>query len=336
MNIMVYDVAAESGGAISVLKYFYDIHKMDKDNHYFYMLSTYQLPETDNIIVVNAPKVKNSWLNRLYFDLFGVKRYISQFQIENTIVPGFRGKQTVYEHNALPFSEYRFSLIDNRKMWIYQNIIGKFMLYAIKNSDSVIVQTEWMKEAIAKKIPTAEKKTLVKFPEVSILKGYSYERPNPCIFFYPANAAPFKNHSLILKACLKLKEKGIGDYSVVFTLDGNETNALKKIYEKGKEENLNIQWMGNMSREEVFDWYSRSVLVFPSYIETVGLPIYEAMSVGSPLLLSDCKYAKNVAGEYKDVAYFHYDDANLLAEYMCLEIMKCRRNNLLSSAEEDA
>ena len=141
MNIAVVDVAARNGGAISVLKYFYEQHRQDKNNHYVYLLSTYHLDETENITVVNVPWLKRGWGSRLYFDFFGVNRYLKQYKIDevlslqNTILPGFRGKQTVYEHNALPFAEYRFSLSEDRRMWIYQNVIGKFMLYAIRRAD---------------------------------------------------------------------------------------------------------------------------------------------------------------------------------------------------------
>lgn len=331
MNIMVYDVAAENGGAISILEYFYNQHKKDKDNHYVYMLSTYHLEETDNVTVVNVPEIKKNWGKRLLFDYIGVRKYIRKFQVDevlslqNTIIPFFHGRQTVYEHNALPFSEYRFSVREDMKMWVYQNIIGRFMISGIKKADRVIVQTEWMRNAIAERIPEAELKTEVRFPEVSILDGFRFMRPDQCVFFYPANEAPFKNHRLILDACLLLKKKGIMDYSVVFTLKGDETEALNQIREKADSEMINMQWIGSLLRETVFEWYSRAVLLFPSYIETVGLPIFEAKYVGCPLLLADCAYARNVAGEYKDVTYFPHDDAAFLAECMEKEIMECRK-----------
>ena len=36
MRILVYDVAAENGGAVTVLNWFYGIHKEDKENQYVY------------------------------------------------------------------------------------------------------------------------------------------------------------------------------------------------------------------------------------------------------------------------------------------------------------
>lgn len=332
MNIMIYDVAAESGGATTILNYFYNIHKEDKENYYYYILSIYHLDETDNITVINVPEVKNGWLSRLKFDYFGVQKYLKEFHIDevfslqNTIIPCFKGKQTVYLHNALPFAEYRYRLSEDRVMWIYQNIIGRFMLDGIKKANHVIVQTEWMKNAITQRIKGADRKTEIMFPKVEIPDGYQYIPQEKCTFFYPANSADFKNHRVIIKAAMLLKKQGITDYSIVFTLNGNEKPAIKSIYEKSKSEELNIQWIGILPRKEVFEWYSKSVLLFPSYIETVGLPIYEALSVGCPAIVADCAYARNIADGFENVRYFKYEDEKTLAEFMKQEIdnfVKC-------------
>lgn len=324
MNIAVLDVAAGNGGAASVLKYFYEQHRQDKNNHYIYLLSTYHLDETENITVVNVPWVKRGWGSRLYFDFFGVNRYLKQYKIDevlslqNTILPGFKGKQTVYEHNALPFAEYRFSLSEDRQMWIYQNVIGKFMLYAIRRADHVIVQTEWMKAAIEERIPGSEDKIEIRFPYVRIPEIYKYQSIGKKIFFYPANSSKFKNHRLIIEACRILENDGYHDYSVIFTLQGNETKNISELHRISQKEKLKIEWIGQLPLETVFWLYERSVLVFPSYIETIGLPIYEASVIGSPILAADCKYARDVLKDYDKVFFFDYRDKDKLAEYMKL------------------
>lgn len=331
MNIMVYDVAAENGGATTILNYFYNIHKEDKENYYYYMLSTYHLDETDNITVINVPEVKNGWLSRLKFDYFGVQKYLKEFQIDevfslqNTIIPCFKGRQTVYLHNALPFAEYRYHLLEDRMMWIYQNIIGRFMIHSIKRADHVIVQTEWMKNTINRKVKGGIKKTEIMFPEVEIPDRYQYTPQKTCTFFYPANSADFKNHRVIVNAAMLLKKQGITEFFIVFTLNGNENTAIKSIYNKSKSEGLNIRWVGPIPRQNVFEWYSKSVLLFPSYIETVGLPIYEALSVGSPVIAADCVYARNIADGFGNVRYFKYNDEETLAEFMKEEINRCSK-----------
>ena len=327
MNILVYDVAAENGGATSILEYFYSIHKQDTENKYFYILSTYVLEETENIKVINVPQVKKSWLHRLHFDYFGVKKYLKQFAIDevfslqNTRIPCFRGKQTVYLHNALPFSEHRFSFGENKKLWIYQNVIGKMMKNSAKKADKTIVQTEWMKEAVEKAVPKAVGKVEVQFPKVDVPAQYTYQGVGEtCRFFYPANSEPFKNHRLILEACRLLKGEET-PYEVVLTLVGDEAPWIAELKQTAEQEGLPFRFIGRLTREEVLEWYTRSVLLFPSYIETVGLPIYEAKTVGAPMLLSDCAYARGVAQNYEKAQYFNYKKAEELSALM-KEIMK--------------
>ena len=60
------------------------------------------------------------------------------------------------------------------------------------------------------------------------------------------------------------------------------------IEKEAEEKTLPIRFVGMMSREDLFAQYARSVLVFPSYIETIGLPLLEARSVGAPILAADC------------------------------------------------
>ena len=272
MNILVYDVAAENGGAVSILKQFYEEHKKDTNNHYFYLLSKVSLDDTENITVINVPEVKKGWLQRILFDNFGAKKYIKQYKIDkvlslqNNVLPCFKGEQTVYVHNALPFCEYRFSFKEDKFLWVYQNLIGFLIKRSIAKANHVIVQTEWMKKEILKRVKTQADKIKVSFPDVNLLPGYEYKEQEEKIFFYPANPSKFKNHRVILDACLKLKEQGINNYSVVFTLNGDETPEIKYIHDKAKEESLDFQWVGALNREQVFEWYTRSILLFPSYI----------------------------------------------------------------------
>lgn len=322
MNIMVYDVAASSGGAVSILENYYTEHKQDKKNHYYYILSVVNLPDADNITVINVPQIKKNWFRRLIFDCFSVNKLIEKYNIDevlslqNTIIPFFNGRQVVYVHNALPFSQHRFSLMEDKVLWIYQNIIGEIIIRSVKRADQIIVQTDWMKEAV-ERITKSNKKIKVEFPSVYIPDNCVYdERENRNYFFYPANCSSFKNHKVIFEACHLLHEEGIDNYSVIFTLNGDETDKIQKIRDDFEMISSNIVWKGYMSKEEVFEMYSKSVLIFCSYIETVGLPIYEAMKVGSPILIADTDYSKNIATKYNLISYFPVNDAKTLKNLM--------------------
>ncbi len=311
MNVLVYDVAASNGGALTILKCFYAIHKEDKKNNYFYVLSDKYVEETENIKVIVDGKVKKSWFHRVCFDLFGVKKIIKKYKIDevlslqNVIVPFCKLKQTVYEHNAIPFCEYKFRFFENKKMWIYQNVIGKLMINSIRKADAVIVQTEWMKQAISKHLPKGNAKVTVEFPKVDIPEDISYSKQDKLVFFYPANYSSFKNHYNLVRAFALLDDCIKEKMQVVFTLNGDENKYISEINSFCQKEKINVTWTGLLDRNVIFDYYKSSILVFPSYIETVGLPLFEAKKVGSPIVCSELAYSKNIVGDYEKVVFFN-------------------------------
>ena len=50
------------------------------------------------------------------------------------------------------------------------------------------------------------------------------------------------------------------------------------------------------------------IVVFPSRLETWGLPISEAKILNKPLLVADLPYAHETVGDYNQVAFIPYND----------------------------
>lgn len=324
MKIMVFDVPAESGGALSVLNEFYNDYKVDKNNEYIFVISKPELLETENIKVLRYPWIKKSWFHRLYFDHFIAPKLIKKFKVDkvlslqNIIIPHTQVPQSVFVHNALPLAEYRFSIFEDKLLWVYQNILSRGIFKSIKKANIVIVQTQWMKKKCIGKLNVDAKKIEVLPPKVDIevKKRFTETRESLSTFFYPASGVTFKNHKVIVDACIKLKEQGIHNYSVIFTLNGDENKHISQLYKKVKELGLPVKFIGSLSREEVFDYYSRSILIFSSYIETVGLPLLEARIHETKILASYCLFSREVLGGYDRVEYFNPFDFDKLAFFM--------------------
>ena len=79
---------------------------------------------------------------------------------------------------------------------------------------------------------------------------------------------------------------------------------------------LPIIFTGYLTKKEMNDYYSKSVLIFPSYIETIGLPLLESRNVGCPIIVSDCGYSREILSEYENVTYFNPNSEHELAEHM--------------------
>ena len=85
---------------------------------------------------------------------------------------------------------------------------------------------------------------------------------------------------------------------------------------------VSIICIGNISREEVFEKYCNSILVFPSYIETVGLPLLEAKKCNTPIIASDTAFSHELLDSYDNVNFFDPFDVNDLKNQMKKFILK--------------
>lgn len=321
MRLLVYDVAADSGGAVTVLRSFYEEFLKDTENEYIFVLSVYELKETEHIKVLNFPWIKKSPMHRLYFDHFVAHKLVRKYgadkvlSLQNIELPHAGVPQTVYEHNALPFAEYKFKPWEAFRPWYSQQILGRMMKRSIRHAEKVMVQTNWMKEEIVRQCRIPAERVEVKFPPVEMLptKPYCLDKEKP-VFFYPANASAYKNHGTFLKACELLKKKGCENYQVIWTVTGEENDGIRSIKKEAEEKGLPIQFQGPLPRRTLFDLYAASVLIFPSYIETIGLPLLEARSAGAWIVAADCLYARDCVGDYERAEFFKPFDAETLSE----------------------
>lgn len=324
MTVIVFDVPAVSGGALSILNSFHRECSLNKNNSYIFVVSQPELDDTGNIMVLRYPWIKRSWLHRLYFDYVIarqlVKRHLPDeiLSLQNVTIPRVKTKQILYVHNSLPFADKRYKLTENPQMWVYQNIIGYRIKESIRKADNVIVQTNWMKQMIISMVGIDPDRIVVVTPKMDFEVKHRCELSNitACMFFYPASGFVFKNHKIIIEAAVLLKKRGIVNYKVIFTLTGNENKYIASLYNKVKENDLPIEFIGSISREAVFDYYCRSVLLFPSYIETFGMPLLEAKLHNTPIIASDCPFSHEILDDYEKTVYIDPFDCYSLSKVL--------------------
>lgn len=323
MRIMVFDVPAENGGALTILNQYYDTAIKDKENEWIFVVSTPMLKETNNVKVLNYPWIKISWVHRLYFDKFIAYKLVERYEVDeilslqNVLIPHTNIKQKLYLHQPLPFVEKAYRITENFKFWMYQNVISRIIFKSIRKADKVIVQTKWIMDAAIQKTGTDKSKFILKQPELNIIvKDFYKHQVDKKMFFYPASGLSYKNHEIIVKACKTLSDRNKNNYEVVFTLDGNENKEVRKLREVVVKYNLPITFIGSIKIDKVYEYYSKSVLVFPSYIETFGLPMLEAKMHQTPVLASDCAFSHEILDGYENVKFFNPFDFDALAHEM--------------------
>ncbi|MCM1139277.1 MAG: glycosyltransferase [Muribaculum sp.] len=315
MRIIVNDIAASTGGAISVLLEFYQFLLQDevaKNIHWIFLLSGHYINSTSNIDVRVYPKKKLNWIYRLWFDNIKLRQLCDEFKadgiisLQNTISRSIKLPQLVYVHNVIPFQkEKNFSFFKKSELIyaIYQHVIGRIIRNSVKRADLVVVQAEWLRTLITEKTKINDDKVLVNPISYKVYPNQLEKKVHNSnnTFFYPAFECIYKNQSVIRQACTILEAKGI-DAKVYLTVQPQKGES-KLIYS-----------IGRISHEEVMDRYTRNVLIFPSYIETVGLPLIEAMSKNAIILAADCQYAHETLSGYSNAYFFNPFSADDLSE----------------------
>lgn len=314
MRIVVNDIAASGGGALTVLESFHRyVREFGGDHEWVFLLGSDLLEETASIRTVILPEVKNSWLRRLAFDLVSGRRLIQSLEpdvvlsLQNTYTYGVACPQVVYVHQSLPFQRAKdFSLLrrNERTLAIYQHFIGAIIKQSIRRADHVIVQTKWMREAILEQVGIAGDRVTSVLPDLDDVSAYKFDGTrNPGAFFYPTSNNLYKNNDCIYEACRLLRQQGIDDFMVTMTLDGHAAGP-------------NVEFIGRVPQVQVLETLSRSTLVFPSYIESYGLPLAEARALGSIVLAADLPYALEVLDGYSNAYFFDPASPDQLAALM--------------------
>ena len=328
MNILVYDVAASSHGVLSILHDFYKSVKEygNKDIQWFFVIGKTDLEETENIHVYKMDWAKKSWFHRLYCDGIAMPKFVKEHKIDkiislqNVAVPFTKVPQDIYLHQPIPYVDYkfRFGRKEERVLWIQQHIIGKFINRSVRRAGTVFVQTDWVREAAGKTARVSPDKFVCVQPDIDLKIVQKFDADvlkKDITFFYPATPFVYKNHKVVLEAAKILQEQGISHFSVDLTVNRAEDMALS-CREILPSVSQTVHLKGTLPRENVMEYYTRSILIFPSVVETYGLPMLEARLSGAPILASDMPFCHEILDGYENVQFFDPDSAQDLAQLM--------------------
>ena len=113
-------------------------------------------------------------------------------------------------------------------------------------------------------------------------------------FIYVSDSSPHKNHMMLFKAWALLAESGYRP-SLAVTLKNNDHMLLHEISKLDKDFGVRIHNLGWVDREELMLSYRKShTLIFPSYCESLGLPLLEAKILGMPIVASELDFVRDV------------------------------------------
>jgi len=293
--------------------------------------SLFEESEYKNIEFIEFPNLKKSWFNRIYYEYkefhnLSLKLKANIWLSMHDMTPNVETEfLATYCHNSSPFYKFRF------RDFLYDKKFGLFTLFYkylykinIKKNDYLFVQQNWIKDEFEKifhinNVIVAKPDIKVKIQEIKSKKNDS----SVFNFFYPAFPRVFKNFEVICKAVeFLVHELNMYNFNVYLTIGGTENKYAYDIVKKYRN-NKNIHFIGLLPREKVFEYYELGdVLIFPSKLETWGLPISEFQEYNKSMIVADLPYAKETVGNYDKVNFFKPNDYKELAKIMKAHINK--------------
>ena len=346
-KIIISGINLFEGGPLSIIKdvlKYLNESKFHQDFQFIALVHKKSLFTNNcfrNIDFIEFPKSRNSYFNRLYYEYIYFKSLSKKIKPYfwlslHDITPNVGiVQQAVYCHNPSPFNSLNFKDIFLQPTQFFFRLFYKYLYKInIKKNKYVVVQQMWIKHKFISIFNLKPNKIITALPEVPKIDNKYFtqfesdieaEHKRNKIFFFPTYPRPFKNIEIIGEALRLLPYEVITNIEILITIDGSENTYAKSIIEKYKDIK-SIKFIGLINREEVFEYYSKSdVLIFPSKLETWGLPISEFKQFNKPMFVSNLPYAKETVGNYNYVNFFDPDNPKALRK-LILDFM----NNSLS------
>lgn len=341
-TIVVSGITLRKGGTLTILRealaYLSDMAGRG-ECRVVALVNRRELCDYPNIDYIEVPL--KGWLGRLWYE------YVTMHDISKKLGPVWlwlslhdvtpRVKatyQAVYCQTSFPF--YKWKWRDFRfdpKIPVFAMLTRFYYRIGVHKNKYLIVQQQWLREGLGKMLGVDAAKIIVAPPErkpiglaednavncntESGLK-HTKEQESSYKFLYASTADCHKNFETLCKAAEILeKEVGKGVFEVIMTVRGDE-NKYAQWLKKHWGHVASIDFYGLMDKATLFvNYRTADCLVFPSNIETWGLPISEYMeSNGGPMILSDLPYAHSTAAGSSCTAFFEQDNATDLKNKM--------------------
>lgn len=276
---------------------------------------------------IEMPDIIKSWSRRLwceYVAMHDISRQLSPvylwLSLHDTTPNVLAERQAVYCQTSFPFLKWKMQdLFFDYKIVLFSLFTRFAYRIHIKRNDKLVVQAEWLRKGFARMFELPESKFVVAPPTSARQKtSAGSAKESVCkSFLFASTPDCHKNFETVCRAA-KLLEKEIGTdkFKVILTISGTENRYARWLYKRWGNVR-SIDFAGFMSKEKLYDTYAGTdCLLFPSRVETWGLPISEFAAFGKPMLLADLPYAHETAAGSGRTAFFNPEKPEELKEQM--------------------
>ena len=257
------------------------------------------LPTSPKLRVVEKPVASGSVSARMLWLLAGLHRTAARdgarvvLGLGNGGVAFGKPPAAIYIHQALPFSREGLALMPLR-FRVRMRAIRHVMRASVRTASLVVVQTSAMRDMLVEAFAIDAAKVLCVTPTAPAFDAPADDDPvvqrvrslpRGARFAYISGDLPYKNVHTLLEAFALLRAKS-PNARLVTVLPPDHPAASDSIV-----------CLGTLSRAQLSAVYREvDAAVMPSIVESLGLPLLEAMQFGLPIVTADRPYAHDACG----------------------------------------
>ncbi len=336
MKILINGLADSKGGGVTHLKNFISaLVKIGSKNEYFlYLNKNISIDiEADNLKIIPCKNSNKSYMHRLIWDQIIInivaKRINADYIFSMFNYGSIRSvaKQIVWQNSPAFCSYYQNNLGIKEKLSMkFRRIIAYLTM---KNSILIIVPTFAWRNVILKNCTSILKEKIKViyhgFNRKNFHRGQALpieiERKINCeknslrllLTSYPRR---HKGFELLFQALKKIKIHT--DFKLFLTIDPKKwPQGINKYQQAIKNLENNVVTLGPLPYESIVNLYRKAdIFVFPSFCESFGFSMVEALSVGLPILASDTPVNREICGNA--ALYFNPESVDDISEKILL------------------
>lgn len=291
----------------------------------------------NNIVVLNLPQATNGWklIFRpfLYFyKLILLQKYVSDFDVVNihdcgfeALTPAFYGKTVVWQVNDLPYI-FNLGVFSKRKTKLSDSFMRSFLKFAGKFVTVFTVNVSKNAERVYK---VYKKKARVLYCGIEPLtisrtNDNTYERfkKGEINLLSTGVFLPYRNYESLIEVISILRSKGINAHLNIIGKKQDEEYVAKieeMILQKGLDQAVRI--CGQVSKDDFEKLHADSDLfLFVNIEQSWGLAIFEAMSIGLPVIVSNSVGATEILSDKNNAIFVDPTDTYTISSVI-IDIM---------------
>lgn len=318
-NIIVNSYPLRSSGALQILRQFIaavESYARVEDDYIVFVHPDAKIgSQASNIRFIKV--YQNSIKDRLfYFNFKGLNKYLKEHEITPDMLVSLSNVDTfidysvpkyLYYHQSLTLYPHRWNPLLKQEfpLFTYLTYYKWVVKRSLLKSTTVVTQLQCIEDRFSRVFSHPKEKMMIVAPNIVQTESQEIynsrvENRNSINIIFAATPVAYKNHKVLFEA-LDIIGKSV-DTTVTLYLTGDKEEFNNKVFPEGS--SVKVKYMGVIAFDELLQLYGEmDALVFPSYIESFGLPMIEAAIKGIKVVAADMDFAREVLSDYEGAEF---------------------------------